>query len=385
MPGHQVREFLGSWAMPVHPELESPPFGRNRAQREVSEALPIKDRRHPQGPRVSDDSAINRILLRGEEAENRQSRGQPQVKAVKPLTATDCHRRPFLHSWLKQGLTQDIGIYLPPIIYSKTYRLPVEGNQPLSVLSGTLHRHKTTQLVGPAYQVSVLTLEHNRSSKAAHTKGDDEAAALDELLLPGRRNVPSSSGNDHAIVGSMLDHTACGVGQHHVHLIIPCRCEAALGTVNHVRVDVYRSDRSFGSDQLGDQRGVIAARPDLQHPHTHSQLCLLQHHGLKPGRRDRADGKTMLVPLGDQGPVGVVDSLQRMLRREEVPRHGAERFSDPGTTDVSLSTQLPNHRLAQRVSPRGLANATTMLFVCIQLIAPFKVRVLNGVRPQRPE
>ncbi len=135
---------------------------------------------------MGDDAAIDGLGLRGEPAEPRQNHGQPQMQAIEPLTGTDRHLRPCLRPRLGQSLPQTVAVELLPVIHPQADRVPVEKNQPLPVLSSALHRHKTTQLVGPARQVTALPLEHDRPGQPTHAEGDDEPPALSELVGPRR-------------------------------------------------------------------------------------------------------------------------------------------------------------------------------------------------------
>lgn len=67
---------------------------------------------------------------------------------------------------------------------------------------------------------------HRRAGKAAHPEWDDNPPALDKLIGPGRRDVPSTDRSDHAVVRSVYWRPAVSVRHHYVDLVV-LRCRRA--------------------------------------------------------------------------------------------------------------------------------------------------------------
>lgn len=62
------------------------------------------------------------------------------------------------------------------------------------------------------------------TGRAARPEWDDNPLALEKLIGPGRRDVPSTDRSDHAAVRSVYWHAAVSVRQHYVDLgVFRCR------------------------------------------------------------------------------------------------------------------------------------------------------------------
>jgi glycyl-tRNA synthetase len=144
----------------------------------------------------------------------------------------------------------------------------------------------------------------------------------------GRRDAPRTDGDDDPIERAVLCGAELPVRAEHAHIAVSRGRQAGVGAVDHLLIDVDRGHRAIRPGQLPKQRGVVAAAADLQNPLPRSHLELAQHHGDDRRRGDRADVDAALVPLRDDGVIGV-RLLQRHPRHEEVPGHDTQRGFDP--------------------------------------------------------
>jgi len=210
-----------------------------------------------------------------------------------------------------------------------------------------LHRYEAAQphvAAGQPEAGTVEAVERDSPGQTPHPQRNDQTPVGGELLHPRRGDVPGADGHDDPVVGAVAGCTGVAVAEDGPYLVVAGGVETGAGSVDDLRVDVHGGHFAVGADEFGDQRGVVAARPDLQHPHSRPQVGLLQHDRLDVRRGDGAGHHAVLVVLGPHRRVRRVGQLHRRVRCEQVPRHRPERGRDRFGTDAVERPQFVDHR-----------------------------------------
>ncbi len=233
---------------------------------------------------------------------------------------------------------------------------------PLVVGTGTLHGDEPAHLGRGAHQVIAVAAEPDRSGNPVHPQRYDDPAVLGQLREPRRREVPGTGRHqDRVDPVAELGHAVLSVrADHRDPVRVPGRLQKLAGPVGHLGIDVHADHPARGADDLGEERGVVAAGPDLDHAHPGAEPSLLDHPSLDEGSTDRRDDHVVRGPFDRHRVVGVVGDLQGdALGNEQVPRHGTKRPLHLQGGDHAGHAELVHQRVTDLSRPvRGAGRAS---------------------------
>jgi hypothetical protein len=145
-----------------------------------------------------------------------------------------------------------------------------------------------------------------------------------ELLGPGRREVPHANGDLDAVKGALLEGAEPAVAAADRHPLHPGAGQVGAGGGRDLWVDLDAGDLPAWRDQLGQQRGVVAAAgADLQHVVARLGVELTQHRRHDRGLAGTAQRGAVRPAVAGHGVI-LVDALNGDTGQEVLAGHGLE-------------------------------------------------------------